>query len=156
ATDSTLSLPSVTSGDAGGYSAVVSNAFGSVTSSVAVLTVISVPVITNAPSGSTNPAGTTVIFKVAATGALPLNYQWFKNGNSLTDGGRISGSTGTTLTISNTLGADAGSYTVAVGNGAGSVTSSPPAVLVVIDPVVTGQPLSRTNIVGTSANFAVT
>ena len=50
---------------------------------------------------------------------------------------------------------DAGSYTVVVTNGAGSVTSAP-AVLTVVDPAVNTQPVSRTNIAGDTANFFIT
>ena len=58
------------------------------------------------------------------------------------------------MSISNVLAIAAGSYTVIVANGAGSVTSSP-AVLTVIDPAVNTQPVSRTNIAGDTANFFV-
>ncbi len=54
-TNSTLTVTNAQTSDAGGYSALVSNAFGSVTSAVAQLTV-TLPV---APSISTEPAGST-------------------------------------------------------------------------------------------------
>lgn len=63
----------------------------------------------------------------------------------MADGVKISGSATPSLSISNVLAVDAGSYTVIVTNGAGSVTSAP-AVLTVIDPAVNTQPVSRTNI----------
>jgi hypothetical protein len=53
------------------------------------------------------------------------------------------------------LGADGGAYTVVVSNEAGAVTSTPPAMLTVIDPVITAQPMSRTNHAGSTAVFSV-
>ena len=70
------------------------------------------------------------------------------------DGGKISGSTTPTLSISNVLAIDAGSYTVTVSNDGGT-TNSAAAVLTVIDPAVNTQPVSRTNIAGDTANFFV-
>ncbi len=154
ATLSTLTFAPVSDANAGSYSVVVSNAFGSVTSSSSTLTVLDPPQITNAPAGLTNNAGTVANFTVGASGTTPLTYQWFKNAtNALSDGGKINGSTNATLTISNVLGADAGAYTVVIGNVVGSVTSLPPALLVVIDPIITNQPVSRTNFPGTATSF---
>ena len=110
-----------------------------------------------APSGQpqslTNNAGTRATFTVTATGTAP-SYQWQLNASDLSDGGNISGSTTPSLSISNVLAVDAGSYTVIVANGAGSINSAA-AVLTVIDPAVNTQPASRTNIAGDTANFFV-
>jgi hypothetical protein len=72
----------------------------------------------------------------------------------LINGVRISGATAPTLSISNVMSIDEGSYTVIVANSAGSVTSSN-AVLTVLDPAVNVQPVSRTNLAGDNANFYV-
>jgi hypothetical protein len=129
------------------------------------ITFTTTPAVTNPPAidpsgqpqSRTNNAGTRATFTVTVTGSAP-NYQWRLNGVDLTDGpkifGSISGSTTPSLSISNVLAADAGSYTVFVANGVGSVTSSV-AVLTVIDPAVNTQPVSRTNIAGDTANFFV-
>jgi PKD repeat protein len=77
-----------------------------------------------APNILTNPVSTTVTagvsatFNVVATGIPTPNYQWLKNGAT------ISGATSISLTISNAHCADAGTYSVIVSNIAGSVTSS--------------------------------
>jgi hypothetical protein len=121
-----------------------------------VMIAVGLPSIIRAPSSQTNNAGTTAVFSAGAVGTLPLSYQWFWNGtNSLSDGDKLSGAHSATLTISNVLGADAGSYTVVVTNGLGSVTSSPPAVLTVVEPIITSQPVSQTNNAGTTAVFSV-
>ena len=99
------------------------------------------PTITNQPSSLTNNAGTQVSFNVAAIGS-PLGYQWYKGAAKLADGGNISGSQTATLNLAAAFGGDAGLYSVVVSNAYGSITSTVVS-LVVIDPVITNQPLSQ-------------
>jgi hypothetical protein len=85
-----------------------------------------------------------------------LSYQWVKYGtNYLTDGGKISGATNSTLTISNVLKADQGNYSVIITNVADGVVTSSSATLTVNDPLITSQPASCTNLAGTTATFSV-
>jgi len=77
------------------------------------------PAIVSQPASLAVDPGATATFAVAANGTLPLSYQWRRNGAV------IAGATGTTLTLTNVQAADAGSYTVTVTNGLGSVTSDP-------------------------------
>jgi surface antigen len=89
------------------------------------------PVILSQTGSQTVVAGGTASFTVSATGADPLAYQWRKDGVSLTDGGRLSGTASPTLTVSNLVGADAGNYSVRVSNGAGATNSTDAALTVV-------------------------
>ena len=131
-TTATLRITNVTVSDAALYSVIVSNAFNSLTSDDAVLEVIySPPHITSQPVSQTRVVGTTAMFSVAALGELPLFYQWQKNGTNLTDGGGISGSTTSTLTLANVTVANGGNYSVIVSNALRSV-SSDKAVLTVV------------------------
>ena len=82
------------------------------------------PTITSQPASRSVDAGTTVRFRVNATGTPPLSYQWQFNGVGLTNGGSASGATTASLTLENVQPAQAGNYTVVVSNAAGSVTSS--------------------------------
>jgi hypothetical protein len=121
ATNPTLSLPGVTSNDAGNYDVVVSNGLGSVNSSVAILTVVGspvAPVITAQPANKAVLAGSPVTLSVGATGAPSPSYQWRKNG------GNIPGANGPTLTFAAASSGDAGTYDVVIGNSVGSVTSA--------------------------------
>jgi hypothetical protein len=68
-------------------------------------------------------------FSVISSGT---SYQWYFNGSALTDDGRISGSTTTTLTINNTLVTDAGDYVVVTSNGIAPDATSTGAVLTII------------------------
>jgi Immunoglobulin I-set domain/Bacterial Ig domain/Immunoglobulin domain len=155
ATTTNLVISSVSGGDAAGYTVVVSNSFGLVTNSPPAFLTVSDPFITSQPASETNNAGTTATFTVTATGTPTLNYHWFKNGAGLNDGGNVSGSATASLTLTNVLGADDGAYTVVVSNSVGSVTNQTPAVLTVIDPIITAQPVSLTNSIGTTASFSV-
>ena len=90
------------------------------------------PAIASQPLSQTNYAGTTTNFSINATSTLPINYQWLKSGTNLVDGGNISGSATSTLTITGISASDAANYSVIVGNVAGTMTSSN-ALLSVID-----------------------
>ena len=129
---SVLTIHSATTANSGVYSVVVSNAFGSVTSTGAVLTVtLTAPVITLPPTNQTVLSGATGTFTAAAVGSIPLFYQWQDNGTNITDGGNFSGATTPALTISPVLSANAGTYSVVVSNTVGFATSTG-AVLTVI------------------------
>ncbi len=112
----TLMLTNVFGGDAGSYSVIASNAAGSVTSSVAALTVID-PLLTSQPLSLATNAGQTVSFSVTVIATSPLSYQWRQNGTNQPAG------TNALLVITNAEGADAGNYDVLVSNAFGSVTS---------------------------------
>ena len=105
------------------------------------------------PQSRTNNAGTLATFTVTPSQGSGLSYQWRKDDMDLYDSGNIYHCTTDTLTVSNLFAVDAGSYTVVVANGYGSVTSAV-ATLTVIDPAVNTQPLSRTNMAGDTANFS--
>ena len=156
ATTPTLTITNLLGADRGNYSVTITNvADGMVTSSNASLTVID-PLITSQPASSTNLAGTTATFTVSASGTAPLGYQWVKNGtNYLADTNNVSGAMTATLTLTNVAQSDAASYTVIVTNPAGTLTSWPAILTVLVPPAITTQPQSRTNYFGTTATFTV-
>ena len=83
----TLSITNAQPANAVGYSVVVTNSAGSVTSAVAVLTVLVPPAITAQPQSVTTAPGTPAIFfSASATGSAPLSYQWQLNGVNLANG----------------------------------------------------------------------
>jgi len=104
---------------AGPYSVVASNTSGSVTSSVATLTVTSSPPsIVTQPQPQSVFAGQNGTFSVSASGSAPLSYQW-RLGTT-----PISGAAASSYTRTNAQVGDAGSYSVIITNASGSVTSS--------------------------------
>ncbi len=111
-----LSLSGVFKADEGVYTLVVSNAYASVTSPVARLTVVD-PWIVSEPTSQTAEAKGVAAFRVVAAGTPPLRYQWFKEGLPLALG------TNAILTLTNLNESDAGHYAVVVTSPAGSVSS---------------------------------
>ena len=154
ATNATLTLTNVQTGDAGIYTVVATNSAGSATSNGAVLTVSTAtvaPAFTTQPASQTLAAGSSATFNVVATGNPAPTYQWRKNGTNL------SGATTVTLTLSNVQARDAATYTVVATNSAGSATSNG-AVLTVsaAAPIITAQPQSQVVAPSTALNLSVT
>ncbi len=157
ATTSSYTRTNVQTADAGNYSVVITNAYGTITSSNAALTVtILPPTITTQPQNSTNNAGTTANFSVTATGTAPLSYQWKKNGSALSNGGNIAGATSSALTLTSVTSNDGADYSVTVTNSAGITNSSAATLVVNSVPSITSNPTSQTNNAGSNAVFTVT
>jgi hypothetical protein len=149
ATNSALALTNVQTTNAGSYTVVVTNSWGSVTSAVATLTVLVPPGITTQPQSQAAVVGQTPVFSVAASGTAPFSYQWSFNGTA------TPGATSSALTLSNVQSNKAGSYLVVVTNAAGSVTSVVATLTVYVPAVITTQPLSQTVTQGLNATFSV-
>ena len=113
------------------------------------------PIISAQPMNTSLPVGNTAYITVAATGDLPLTYQWKKNGVNLTDDARISGTTNNVLTISATQTNDIGFYSVVVSNNLGSVGSVNVFLDVLTPPAIDVQPQSATNPPGSTVVFNV-
>ncbi len=81
ATSSSITITNAQLTDAGGYSVVVSNTYGVVTSSVAQLSVSTpdMPSIITQPQDTTVLPGDTATFTVEAGGSEPLSYQRYYN-----------------------------------------------------------------------------
>jgi hypothetical protein len=161
ATSNVLTLTGVTTNWALNYVVIVGNSYGSVTSSPpATLTVNVPPSITTEPVSQSAIAGNTVSFSVVAAGTAPLSYQWQAGSGgaytNLVNGGNVSGSSSNVLTLTGVTTNWALNYVVIVGNGYGSVTSSPAATLTVnIPPSITTEPASQSAIAGSTVLFSV-
>jgi Pro-kumamolisin, activation domain/Concanavalin A-like lectin/glucanases superfamily/Putative Ig domain/Viral BACON domain len=131
ALSSALTLLNVQSAQAGSYYVVVSNAFNSVTSAIATLTVFRAPVITQQPNPTSLVLfmGETNVFFVAGNGAQPLSYYWNFNGTP------IAGATSSTYTINNLQLPSSGNYTAILSNSVGAATSSVVSLTVVPIPI---------------------
>jgi hypothetical protein len=119
ATNSSYSIAAVTTNDAANYKVVITNSAGSITSSVATLTVLLPPSILTPPQSQTVSNGATATFTAVAGGSPPLTYLWKFSG------GALAGATSSSLTITNVQAGNQGDYTVAVSNSVGAVTSTP-------------------------------
>jgi hypothetical protein len=77
------------------------------------------PAITTQPTSQSVSVGQTATFSVVATGTAPLSYQWQMNGTAIT------GATASSYTTAATTLTDNGAtFTVAVSNSAGNITST--------------------------------
>ena len=151
ANSSTYNTPATTSADDGArFRCVVSNAFGNVPSAEATLTVNSQPRITTQPLDRTVAEGELVTFSIAASGSVPLSYQWQKNGVN------IGLANSSTYTIANpTLADDQSNYRCLVTNAFGSVTSNSAVLTVTAAPTITSHPANLTVNPGQPATFQV-
>jgi len=153
----TLALPNAKDSDSGDYSLRVSNLNGSVVSSAVTVDVLTVPkVISLLPASQTKWVGDPASFTVTATGSTPLTYQWFKGGSLLSNGTRTTLANTDTFTLSGVQAADAGSYTVAVSNAAGSDTSAGATLTVLTAVAISQHPQSQVVVAGEQASFSVT
>ena len=128
----TLTIANAQFQDAGAYSVRVSNGAGSITSAVAVLTVLGPPVILLQPANQSTFIGSNATFTVLADGTPPLGYQWYFNTNTV-----LPGATNSQVTILNAQTNDAGTYSVIVTNIYGAATSVV-ARLTVFPPLISG------------------
>ncbi len=133
------------------FTVTVSNAAGTVTVGPFTLAVNVPPTITQQPASETVTAGQPASFSVAISGTAPMGYQWSENGAP------IPGATSSTLTTPATSISGSGStFSVAVSNVAGSVTSSVATLTVApIVPALAFAAVPMQEIYG-NAPFAVT
>jgi uncharacterized cupredoxin-like copper-binding protein len=140
ATSSAFVIGNVQAGAAGAYNVVITNAFGSVTSDTATLTVSTQgPAIVTQPAQVIVPTNSDATFTVTATGAPPLSYQWrFNNTN-------LAARTTTALVLHSVQPTNAGNYLVVVTNSFGAVTSSPALLKLMTGPLSLGTPAVVSN-----------
>jgi uncharacterized delta-60 repeat protein len=117
-TSNALSLENVTKAVQGAYRLVVSNSFGSVTSSVANL-IVQEPAMVATPLSVSVSVGGNASFYGLAVGTPPLAYQWLNNGLP------VAGATNTSVTLSNLTINNAGTVRLVATNVYGSVTGAP-------------------------------
>jgi len=151
----TYTLSNVSSNQTGNYTVQAVNGYGSVMSSNATLTVIYPPVITAQPVDRTNAANSTVTFSVTVSSLSAVNYQWKQNDTNLVNGGKFSGVTNNSLTITGVSSNEAAIYSVTVTNVAGNVTSSNATLTVIYPPIITTQPVGQRLVMGNGVSFNV-
>ena len=122
ATSSTLAVANVGQSDLGTYVVIVTNQFGLVTSSNAVLSMY--PFIEVPFTGAVTYWGKAATFGIQAWGTGPLSYQWFK------DGVAILNSNTQSLTFASIQSTNAGLYSAVVSSSLGTVTNAPAQVIV--------------------------
>jgi len=145
------------------YQCVVTNVYGAITSSIATLLVYS---SAQAPSlgallNQTNYIGSTFTLSANATGTDPKSFQWYLNGTMITDGpvgdnSSYTGTTNSTLTISDAQSGEAGVYSVLATNIAGQASNSVVNLTVTYPaPAIVVPPAGTTAFLGTSVGLTV-
>jgi hypothetical protein len=149
ATNSTLFIDYLRLDDSGTYDVFVRNNSGPAFSAPAQVTVVEPPSILTAPPSlySTN-AGSNVTFNVTYVGSLPLQLQWRK------DGIDIPGANSASLALPSVGFNDMAVYTLSISNPYG-VASSNVALVVLIRPGITNNPVPQTVVQGGTAIFTV-
>jgi subtilase family serine protease len=137
------------------YEVILTDAAGSVTSSVATLTVNYVSIGTQ-PANQSAVDGKSATFTVAATGnPTALSYQWYSGtpGSSTP----IAGATSASLVLPPVVNSQNGAkFYVVVSNSAATVTSSAATLAVTPPgPTIANQPLNQAVVVGQQATFTV-
>ncbi len=108
------------------------------------------PTIRSAPQNEVVVLGSPASFSVVAEGTQPMAYQWQFNGSP------VPGATTSTYSLSNAQLIAAGTYSVVVSNQAGSVTSPPATLTILIPPSISVPPQSQSIIQGSNITFTVT
>ncbi len=105
--------------------------------------------IATQPVGSTVAGNETVVLSVQPYGESPFTYQWFHDDATIAD------ATGPRLTLREVTSADAGDYTVRVGNIHGTVISAPATLVVQAAPAFTQDPDDRRVAPGADVSWTV-
>ena len=150
ATSPTLRITNAQPVHSGNYSVIVTNSLGSITSRVAVLTVLTVPPrITTQPASQTPCVGNDVEFRVEARGTEPISYQWLRDDVSLFN------QTNASLVITNVQTNNAGMYKVVATNNFGMITSDVALLMFTLLPNITLQPQNMIIFEGSNVTFRV-
>ncbi|MEI2725481.1 MAG: immunoglobulin domain-containing protein [Verrucomicrobiota bacterium] len=123
----------------GSYFVVITNAYGTVTSSVATLTVLRAPIVTQQPLPVTVFLGQPLSLTVGVDGTEPLRYQWVNTSTN------IAGATNQTFSVASGQISQNGMYYVAISNAYGSTVSAPVQVTV-IGPGILRSDITFTNV----------
>lgn len=116
--------------DVGSYSVVVTDTAGPTTSSNALLTINTSPIITAQPQDQVVAVGQAATFTVGVGGTAPFSYQWQFNGSDL------AGATNSACVVNGVATSDVGAYSVTVSNHLGSCVSSNAELILVQNTVV--------------------
>ncbi len=152
-TGNSLTVPAAAAQDGVKYRAVINSTCGTLNSAEATLTVTPKLRITAQPAAITVCEDEPATFTVGATGAN-ISYQWqSNNGTSWTD---ITGSTGTSLTVTAAAARNGVKYRVVVSSTCGTLNSAEAALTVTPKLRITAQPSSVTVCEDETATFSVT
>lgn len=143
ATNASLNLPAAGLADAGSYTVLITNAYGSTNVSFTLDVVPSI--ITSLPGNQPIFRGGTASFALGVQALIPVAYQWLRDSSPLI------GATNSTLTLTNLQSEQAGTYSIVLSNAFQVVTNN--AWLAVVEVAAWGQNNNQTNVPPNATNF---
>lgn len=150
---SVLQIRNLGATDNGNYQCVVTGPCNTLISNPAKLNVSDEPVITIQPAGDAICEGNSYTFSLTATGSS-LSWQWLKDGITLSDNARYSGTSSATLVISNAALEESGTYQCRVSNSCQHAMSIPAVLVVEETTKIIVQPKSKNICNGTDFSLA--
>ncbi|HKQ40306.1 MAG TPA: FG-GAP-like repeat-containing protein [Verrucomicrobiae bacterium] len=148
-TNVNLTIENVDATAGGNYILRVTNTGTGMTAESAAARVTGPVVFVRQPESLMLRQGSNTTFEAAVSGSGPLAYQWFRNDAA------IEGATNASLIVTNAQLADQGQYRLSVSNSFGAFTSSNAALVLLIRPAITIQPLSQSVVAGGSLTLSV-
>ncbi len=150
-TNNTFKLAAAQPINAGIYTVMITNLYGAITSSNAVLQVTTdAPTIITQPQGRQLVTGNAFTLGATATGSRPLAFQWRLNGENLLN------ATNSSYSVSSSTSQSTGNYDLVVTNLYGAVTSRVATILIIQPPAIATQPISLKVDAGATVSFTVT
>jgi hypothetical protein len=149
ATAASLVITNVQARDAGNYSLQIEQTNPRMSVVAKSVSLVGPIVFQTAQQFLSARPGTNVTFQAAFTGALPIRLQWRHGRQPIPD------ATNATLSLTNVQFADDGEYTLIASNSFGAVESVQGALVILVRPVITVQPLSQSVVVGGSVTLSV-
>ncbi|MCF8297350.1 MAG: immunoglobulin domain-containing protein, partial [Saprospiraceae bacterium] len=149
ATNSSYTINSVASVDAGSYYCLATNSCGSDASNLIILTVNTAPNVTQQSQNTTVCQGQNVVFTNTVAGTQPITYQWYKNN------GLISGAANSIFVIPSVDTTNAGYYYCKSTNICGDDSTSNINLTVNSPIMITYQSGDSSRCVGQSMTFSV-
>jgi hypothetical protein len=132
-TNSTYTIPVVTTNNAGQYQVIVGNSSGITKSTLAVLTVITTPMVSIQPISLVSDPGGSATLTAVYRGGRPIGSVWYQ------DGAVVAGSSTTGLTNTLTIGGlqtnNSANYLVVITNIYGATTSTVGQIIVYVGPI---------------------
>ncbi len=157
-TTASLFITNTLATDAGFYWCATTNAAGGIILEAAQMSVISPPSVAGVtPPNLVKFWGSTATFTVTNNGTAPFTYQWKRSGTNMVNGAvsgaaNISGAMTSALTLTGVTRNDAGNYSAAVDNPAGSIVSGIGTLSVLVPPST----VSSVSVSGGNATLAFT
>ncbi|WP_309386271.1 immunoglobulin domain-containing protein [Cerasicoccus frondis] len=134
ATSSTLRLLSTNAASAGEYYVKVTNESGFVESAKAELIFLSEPEFVSLPASGDYPFGVPMLLRASVRGIQPITYQWYRDGEPLTEEDGVTGFDTDTLTVTSPIPSFSGAFELVATNVEGATESGEIEINIVRDP----------------------